>query len=77
MIGIKDSKDPGRNTLCPCGSKLKYKYCHGDGSKRAVCNRVANEKMVQLIEQEQIRKGLRCRHGVVNTEHCKECAIEG
>ncbi len=25
---VKD-KIPGRNDLCPCGSKKKYKYCHG------------------------------------------------
>lgn len=22
-------KRPGRNELCPCGSRKKFKYCHG------------------------------------------------
>lgn len=46
----------GRNEPCPCGSELKYKNCHGDILKQEVCNRVANEKMVQLIRQEQRKK---------------------
>jgi hypothetical protein len=32
--------------------------CHGDPMKRAVCNRVANEKMCQLIMDEKKRRGL-------------------
>lgn len=49
---------PGRNDPCPCESGLKYKHCHGDQLKIAVCNRVANEKMCQLIMDEKRRKGL-------------------
>jgi len=48
----------GRNSLCPCGSKLKYKWCHGDEVKQMLCNRVANEHMVYLIQEEQIKRGL-------------------
>ncbi|MGO4565710.1 SEC-C metal-binding domain-containing protein [Rhizobium sp. 2YAF20] len=25
----EDQKKPGRNDLCPCGSGVKYKRCHG------------------------------------------------
>ncbi len=57
-LQIKGDKSPPRNSLCPCGSKLKYKHCHGDVLKQSVCNRVANEKMVQLIREEQIKRGI-------------------
>ena len=26
---LKRSKKVGRNEKCPCGSGLKYKFCHG------------------------------------------------
>ena len=29
----QSAKKPGRNDPCPCGSGLKYKYCHGRGAK--------------------------------------------
>jgi len=58
-LQLKGNKqEPGRNESCPCKSGLKYKYCHGDALKQEVCNRVANEKMVQLIRKEQRRKGI-------------------
>jgi len=57
-LQIKDGKSPARNSPCPCKSGLKYKHCHGDVLKQIVCNRVANEKMVQLIRDEQIKKGI-------------------
>jgi DNA-directed RNA polymerase subunit RPC12/RpoP len=58
----------GRNEPCPCESGLKFKYCHGDPLKVAVCNRVANEKMVELIYQEKIKKGL-----IKLPYHCNGC----
>lgn len=58
----------GRNEPCPCESGLKFKYCHGDSLKVAVCNRVANEKMVELILQEKIKKGL-----IKLPYHCNGC----
>ena len=57
-VQIKGRKSPPRNSLCPCKSGLKFKWCHGDSGKQAVCNRVANEKMVQLIREEQKKRGL-------------------
>jgi len=68
-------KEPGRNEPCPCTSGLKFKHCHGDPGKRAVCERVMTETMVRLIIQERIRKGLICCHGVEKGKHCKECKI--
>lgn len=50
--------EPGRNELCVCGSGLKFKFCHGDPGKRAVCSRVAQEKMLHLIMDEKHRRGL-------------------
>ena len=55
-LQLKKNNRPGRNDECPCGSRLKFKICHGDQQKTAVCNRVANEKMAQLIKVEQIKK---------------------
>jgi len=68
-------KEPGRNHPCPCGSGLKYKQCHGDELKLAICNQAANEKMVQLIFEEKLRKGLTCKHGVDIDKYCKKCRI--
>lgn len=53
---IKGGKSPPRNEPCPCGSGLKFKHCHGDPLKQAICNRAANEKMVELIREEQKKK---------------------
>lgn len=57
-MGVYPKSTVGRNELCPCGSGLKAKYCHQDALKQEVCNRVANEKMIQLIREEQRRKGI-------------------
>ena len=54
IIGPK----PGRNDLCPCKSGLKYKYCHGDESKKAVCNRIVMEIMLRMIMREKHKRGL-------------------
>ncbi len=51
-IQLKCSNEPGRNDLCPCQSGLKYKRCHGDEAKKAICNQVANQVMCQLIDRE-------------------------
>ena len=53
-----DITEPGRNDLCGCNSGLKYKWCHGDPLKKAVCERIVHEKMVQLIMQEKHKRGL-------------------
>lgn len=67
-VQIKGGKSPPRNSLCPCGSQLKFKHCHGDHLKQAVCNRIANEKMVQLIREEQKKQGL-----VPRNYKCNNC----
>jgi len=67
-VQIKDKKAPPRNSPCPCGSGLKFKWCHGDELKKAVCNRVVNEKMVQLIREEQKKRGL-----VPKNFKCNDC----
>ncbi len=74
-LTLKGNREPGRNELCPCDSGLKYKICHGDVIKTMICNRVANEKMVWLIREEKIKKGMICKHGIKTGEHCKECKI--
>jgi len=55
---IKAKTKVGRNDPCPCKSGLKFKQCHGDAVKQMLCNRVANEHMVHLIREEQIKHGL-------------------
>lgn len=68
MLRLKSKNEPGRNQPCVCESGLKFKYCHGDPLKIAVCNRVANEKMVGLIYQEKVKKGL-----IKLPYHCNGC----
>lgn len=61
MMGIQlknGTVEPGRNELCVCGSGLKYKWCHGDAGKLAVCDRIVHEKMVNLIMKEKHKRGL-------------------
>lgn len=55
---ITPKKDVGRNELCPCNSGLKFKLCHGDVRKQAVCESVMIETMVRLIAQEQFKHDL-------------------
>jgi len=52
------TQEPGRNDLCVCESGLKYKWCHGDPSKKAVCDRIVNEKMVELIMAEKHERSM-------------------
>ncbi len=73
-VQLKRKVEPGRNDPCMCDSGLKFKYCHGDSYKIIVCNRVANEKMVELIIMEKIKKGLICVHGVKKGEKCVDCS---
>ena len=57
-MAVEPKHKVGRNDPCPCGSKLKAKYCHQDPIKQMLCNRVANEHMVHLIQEEQIKRGI-------------------
>lgn len=58
MPVVPKDKLPGRNELCPCGSGLKVKLCHGDPIKRALCSQVVNQFMANLIQEEQKKCGL-------------------
>ena len=71
-LQFRGDKKPRRNDPCPCGSHLNYSKCHGDGLKQAVCNRVANEKMCQLIREEQRRQIIK-----LYQEECDVCNGKG
>lgn len=75
MPQLISKKQQGRNEPCGCGSGLKAKHCHLDPLKRAVCERVMAEKMVELILREKIKKGLICHHGVETGKECKDCKV--
>jgi len=49
---------PARNEKCPCGSGLKYKFCHGDIVKQEMARDAANRAMAILVNEEMKRKGL-------------------
>lgn len=58
-MGIKTGlSDKTRNELCPCGSKLKQKDCHGDPQKLQACNQIAQMYMMKLITEERKKHGL-------------------
>ncbi len=57
-MSISSTGLPGRNEPCPCTSGLKVKHCHGDLIKRAICNQVAKEKLLELIIEERKKRGL-------------------
>lgn len=69
-------KKIGRNEPCPCKSGLKYKFCHGDPTKIEVVEHASDVIMTNMIQQECIKKGLICKHGVAKGEHCKDCKVD-
>ena len=75
MPQLRAKTEVGRNEPCPCGSKLKFKWCHGDPLKRAICEAAMRETMVRLIIQTKIKKGLICHHGIETDKECKDCKI--
>lgn len=65
-LTIKGGQEPGRNDPCPCGSKLKFKHCHGDPSKKAACEVAVRETMARLIANEQFKRK------IINEEQFKQ-----
>lgn len=57
-MAIVAAHQQGRNELCGCGSGLKFKWCHGDTTKKAICERYLAEIMVRLIMKEKHKRGL-------------------
>ena len=57
-MSINKKNKIGRNEDCPCQSGMKYKHCHGDQAKMMQCKAAANERMLVLIQEEKIRRGL-------------------
>lgn len=59
---IVGGQAPKRNEPCPCGSKLRFKYCHGDSSKIAAVQEAtrqfANRLFANMIRGERMKKGL-------------------
>ena len=47
-----------RNSPCPCGSRLKFKRCHGDVAKTETAKKVASLVMGRAIAIEQFKKKL-------------------
>lgn len=71
-VQIKGGQKQRRNEPCSCGSGINFSDCHGCPMKQAICNRVANEKMVELIRMDQRKKIIR-----VQQEECSECGNTG
>jgi hypothetical protein len=58
-MGVKTGlSNKTRNELCPCGSELKQKHCHGDSHKLMLCNKVAQLYMLKLVREERKKRGL-------------------
>ncbi len=57
-MSINHKNKVNRNELCPCQSGLKHKNCHGDQVKMMQCKVAANERMIELIQEEKIRRGI-------------------
>lgn len=67
---LRRGEQPKRNELCPCGSKLKHKYCHGDVVKNQAARAMANKVMAGLIFEEQKAKG------IIKRKYTCECGKE-
>ena len=78
----KASKDPERNALCPCGSKLKFKNCHGNEDLRQRCQNIARlaarQAMMRFIGEAQVRAGIcpNCQEKLSRKRKCKGCGLE-
>lgn len=53
----------GRNDLCTCGSKMKYKYCcEGKQNKQRIAQMKRNDEIVNITEahkfEQLIKKGI-------------------
>ena len=48
QVQVNDNQEPGRNDLCPCGSKKKYKKCCLK-KKEFVGSKVDLETMLKLL----------------------------
>lgn len=71
-MAIRSKHKVGRNEPCPCDSGLKFKHCHSDPLKIAVCERVVQEKMLELIRIEQRKQIIKLQQ-----KDCDECGGSG
>lgn len=62
---ILNSMKVGRNDLCSCGSKMKYKYCCGDQNKQneqRIDQMMINDEIINMTERNKfeqlIKKGI-------------------
>lgn len=51
-------KGAERNQMCPCGSGLKTKNCHGDNSLKRDASMIANAMLTLYILERRVDKGL-------------------
>jgi len=73
-MGARSKREVGRNELCPCGSGLKAKFCHQDPVKIDMVNHAADVAMNYLIQCEQVKQRLICKHGIKKGEKCVDCS---
>lgn len=57
-MSVEPKGKVGRNELCPCKSGLKFKHCHNDPAKKAICEVAVRETMLRLIMQEKHKCGM-------------------
>ena len=50
-MAIVGGQQPGRNEMCPCGSGLKVKRCHGDPVLKQAAARISNHMMLLFITE--------------------------
>lgn len=72
-MAIQSKHKVGRNDPCPCGSGLKYKRCHGDPGKIAICEQAVRETMLRLIRLEQRKQIVKLQQK--ECEHCNGLGI--
>jgi len=57
---IVGGQKPGRNDPCPCGSGLRWEFCHGSAEKHTRAMKVAKDaymvEMTRLVVEEVQRK---------------------
>ena len=53
-IPIVKDKEPRPNDLCPCGSGMKYKQCHGSDGYQKMMNQKVSEAQAEKAQDKML-----------------------
>lgn len=60
-----------RRPMCPCGSGLRHRYCHGNRKKADACREAYTRRMKVCVEEAKVRKTVKQGHEYVDSKDRK------